>query len=225
MVFFVFVLFSCEEDELTIPSRAELVFSMKPYNSNDENTKLMQGFQIDEGNVVINAIIFEGQREQGEDYYFTNELEKNLEVEMHTGNSSQKISYDIPQGVYNRIDMAFGIGAQDTVGLRLAGNFQHDARENVRVVFEYDFEDEIRSRAKNHQGNEEIVLDKDKVAKINVILDASFIFKLINPGMMQYAERRQINNEEIILINNEVNTNLYGLIVSRIDNSFQVIFE
>ena len=215
---------SCEKDELTIPAEVNFEFAMESYHSGT-SVKSGQAFDIDEGTIFVNAVEFDGRRDQGEDYFFTSNFETPLHAEMHTGYMNQNVTFDIPQGVYNRIELIFSIGNDEDEGLCLRGKFQQGPVEEIPVVFEYNFQEQIRVRAKNKNGYEQIVLKKDTPSTATVVCDASFLFRMVNIGMIQSAERIQMEGEEIILINNENNTNIFGLLVTRLDNSMRVIFE
>lgn len=215
---------SCEKDELTLPAKVDFEFSMDAYQT-DESVKSMYGFNIDRGTIVVNSIEFDGRRSAGDDYYFTSEFTTPLTAEMHNGNSSQKVSYDIPQGIYEKIDMVFSLGSEYDNSLVLTGSFNQGPLIQIPIRFEYGFQEQIRVKAKNLNGSDEIVLMKDKPAKAKIIFNTPSFFQFVNYNLFQNAVTIEIDGEETILVNAETNRNIFNLLAARINNSVQVVFE
>ncbi len=217
-------LWSCEKDDLKLPAEVKLAFDMNSFNM-EETTKAAQQFSVDQAYLVLSAIEFDGKREQGEDYFFTREFDKPLQAEMHTGLANQDVSFDIPQGIYNVIEMNLAMGDGTGTALMLRGRFQKGPLEDVPVLFEYSFREEIRVRAMNKEGNRQVVLRKDIPGKATVIFDVPFMFQLCNMAMIRNAEQFTFEGKETIIINNEKNTDIFNLLATRLDKSLQVIFE
>lgn len=217
--------FSCEKDESTRPVKVDFDFAMEPCYIVDTITKGDGALTIDQGTIFVNAIEFDGRREEGEDYYFTSHFDPPMQVEMHTGYASQQVSFDVPQGIYDKIELVFSLGNEENLAILVKGIFQQSIEEGVPVLFEYNFQDQIRVKAKSENDEDQIVLKASDPATATMTLDASFLFRLVNLGRIMKAERVQIEGEEVILINNEVNTDLFSLLVARLDISFRVTFE
>lgn len=199
---------SCEEDELKLPAEVNISFDMNSFTLGDD-TKAAPLFTIDEGYIIINTIEFDGEREQGDDYFFTNTFEELLQAEMHTGNINQDVSFDIPQGVYYKVEFNFIVGDEEYPALRLRGISNDPVLGDIPVLFEYPFVEEIQIEATNINGKKEIVLRKDRPSTATIILDIPLLCKLFNPGMIQQAELVSIEGEDVLLINNETNTNIF----------------
>ncbi|HKL07648.1 MAG TPA: hypothetical protein VJ896_02670 [Bacteroidales bacterium] len=215
---------SCEKDELTLPSNVNLEFAMEPYHT-ETNTKTINSFDVNQGTITIASLEFDGRRDQGEDYFFTKQLDNALQAELHSGNVNQHLSFDIPQGVYKRIEFKFSLGTESDIAFCLQGNFQQGSLENIPVVFEYAFTENVRIRAKNREGNEQIVLKKDQPSTATVLVDVPFMFQIVNPGMIQLAETTMVEGNDIILINIEKNTEIFNLLATRLEKSIRVIFD
>lgn len=224
LVLMIFGLLSCEKDELTLPAEVNFEFSMEPYQT-DGTLKSMNSFNLNEGTIEINSLEFDGRRSQGEDYYFTKHFDEALHADLHTGKKNQEVTFDIPQGVYNRIDLNLTIGTEEDNAIRLQGTFQQGPFEEITVVFEYSFTENVRIRARNKEGNEQIVLKKDTPTTATVVLDVPFLFQLVNTGMIQFAEITPVDGSDVILINIEKNTDIFNLLATRLDKSMRVIFE
>jgi len=221
--FFVIVA-SCEKEDYTLPTTVDFEFTMDSYHM-EGNNKSGSSFDIDKGSILITATEFDGRRDQGGDYYFTSEFSTPVKAELHNQTMSQFISYDIPQGVYNRIELNLSLGDGNEDALCLEGKFRRGPMDDVSIRFEYAFQEQIRITAKNYQGNETVVLAQNEPVKARVIFDASYLFQLINMNMFQNAETFQIDGENVILINSEKNTDIFNLLVTRLDNSVRVVFE
>ena len=223
-VCFVF-LSSCEKDELTLPVEVSLDFAIKPYHA-ETGLKASNGFDVNQGAVIIQSLEFDGRRDEGEDYFFTKQFDIPLQAQMHNGNVNQQVSFDIPQGVYKRIELNLSLGLEEgEYAFQLKGTFQRGPLEEIPIVFEYSFNEEVRIRAKNKEGNEQIVLKKDNPSTATILVDVPFMFQLINPGMIQMAETTVIDNNETILINLENNTDIFNLLANRLEKSMRVLFE
>jgi len=216
---------SCEKDELKLPSELNIEFDMNAFSLDEEASKGPQLLIIDEGSLIINTMEFDGKREQGDDYFFSSSFEIPVEAEMHTGKSNQNISFDIPQGIYNSIEMNIKIGDKEKTALRLKGRLSKGPFEDIPVVFEYSFSEEIRVRAEDKQGNRQIILRKDRPSTARIIMDAPRLCRLLNMRMIMMANQAVVNGEQILLINNTQNTEIFNIMATRLDQSLRVIFE
>ncbi|MFO7852464.1 MAG: hypothetical protein ACQERS_04270 [Bacteroidota bacterium] len=223
-IFCIAVISACEKDELKLPAEVKLEFDMNFFNL-EGNTKAGQKFTVDEAYLILSSLEFDGKREQGEDYFFTSPFDEPVRAEMHTGLTNQNISFDVPQGIYNVIELNLALGDGEGPALQLRGRFQLGPFVDVPVLFEYAFSEEIRVRAMNKEGNRQVILKKDTPATATVILDAPFMFQLINMGILKNAEHFVIEGEETIVINNEKNIDIFNILATRLDKSLQVIFE
>lgn len=215
---------SCEKDELKLPAHVQLAFEMDGLMI-EEDTKAAKQFTVDEAYLVISALEFDGQREEGEDYFFTSTFDEVLKAEMHTGKSNREVSYDIPQGIYRLIDLNLMVGDGENPAIMLRGRFQRGPLEDVPVIFEYAFREEIRVRAVNREGQRQVVLRKDVPGKATILLDVPFMFQLFNIGLLMNAEQSVVEGRETIIINSVKNTDIFNLLATRFDKSIKVIFE
>lgn len=223
VVIFNLLFSSCEKDEYTKPIEVSFGFTMDSLQL-DESTK-SSSFTIDKGNLVVETLEFDGRREQGDDYFFTSEFSTPLQAGLHNQIMNQNVSYDIPQGIYNRIELTLSIGDGNENALCLEGNFNRGPFDEVPVLFEYAFQEQIRINARNKEGGEQIVLSKDNPVKATVRINVPNLFQFVNMNMIKNAETVQINGQEVIRINKETNNTIFNLIATKLDNSIQVVFE
>jgi hypothetical protein len=223
---------ACEKDPLTLPSRVNLQFGMTPRESGTgqtggpetQTTGQTSPFVVNQGNLTVGDIAFEGRRRDASDVFFTAEFNPPILSNLSQGTSNQPVSFDIPQGVYQRIEMVFELGAPGHLPLELRGMASLGPLGNVPVLFQYHHEEAVRVVAKASQG-QEIVLDREKPSTARVIIDADFLFRLVNTGMLLNADITSINGEAVILISNNTNNNIFNMVAARLSQSFQVVFE
>ncbi len=215
---------SCEKDDLTLPSDVDFEFSMNPYTPANE-LKAGQGFTIDKGKLILSSIEFDGRRNEGEDYYFSRNFTSPLEAELHTKELNQEVHFDIPQGIYNTIEISFYLGEESKNGLFLNGTLQKGPFEEVPIQFEYAAGEVIRIKAKNSGESEVIALKKDTPSKASVIFDAEMFFRFVNVNMIMNAETTSIDGVETIVINEDYNNDIFSFLIARMPISLRVIFE
>ena len=224
-IFGLLVLFSsCEKDELTQPVEVEFEFSMESFHL-EGTSKAGSGFEVDEGIIVVNEIQFDGRRNQGEDYYFTSDFDSPLTAQMNNHETNQNIAYDIPQGIYDHIDINLSLGDTAQFALQLKGRFQRGPMDEVLVDFQYQFQEQIRIRARNNQNNEQVVLTQGSGVKAKVIFDVPHLFQFVSMKMIQNAEITNNGSSNVLEINSEKNTDIFNLLITRLDNSMRVVFE
>ncbi len=221
---FIFFALSCEKDDLTFPVQVDFEFTMDSFHSEGAK-KANAFFEIDKGIINIQQIDFDGKRDQGEDYYFTSGFDSLVQAQLHNNIISQNISYDIPQGVYNRINLNLLIGDSSMDALILEGRFQKRSMNEVQIIFKYSFQEQIEIRAKNSIGNDQIVLSMDSQMKANIVLNVPYLFQLVNMNMIQNAEITIKEEKEVIEINKEKNIDIFNLLATRLDNSMRVVFD
>jgi hypothetical protein len=229
IVILFFAAFSCK-DELTLPAKVSFKFGMEPYYAEENGTdqKIYASnpnkYTIDKGQLVIEAIEFDGRRDQGKDVYFISDFSQKVESVLNTETSSIEVEFDIPQGVYNRIDVTLHLGNNGNSPLILEGTFNFGPFTELPIRFEYGYADVITVRAKPKSGSN-IVLSKDNPSKVRVVIDSGFLFRFINPSVIANADRVNMNGIEVMLINSTNNINTFNQIANRFNNSISVIFE
>ncbi len=236
VVIFTGLFVSCSKDELTLPSKVFFHFGMTPH-SDTENDNLKAGyssagqpgpisFTIDKGTLVISAIEFDGKREQGQDVYFVSDFPAPVVARLHEEGTQAAVNFDIPQGIYKRIDISLHLGnGPDELPLKLEGIFNRPGMGSVTIHFEFSFDDIITIRSTGSGANQEITLRKDHPSTASVKLDAGSLFRLVNPAVFMNADITVENGQNILLISNNHNRNIFNQIAARMNNAFTVVFE
>ncbi|MBS4012697.1 MAG: hypothetical protein KGZ97_02895 [Bacteroidetes bacterium] len=232
IVFSFVVLASCQKDELTLP--AKVIFEFGMYSAyHDSETKNYQYnpnesspyFLIESGVLIVDAIEFDGRREEGQDFYFISVFPEPVVAILSDLTTNFDVEFDIPQGVYKKIDIVFHLSNIDRIPLILEGVFKAGNIEK-KIRFEHNYSEKITIKASNkQQGQNNIILRKDKLSSALTIVDADLIFRFISVGQIMNAETTYINEIPNIIINNQHNTDIYNSIAPRIQNSLKVVFE
>ena len=220
------VLASCVKDELTLPAEVEFKFGMLPYVINDSNqeTSSERYYSIDKGTLVIDAIEFDGKRRDGKDVYFVSNFSSQLIANLKEEKTNFDVRFDIPQGVYDRIDITLYLSNSIKSPLVLEGRMQAAEPTQTPVRFEYNFSEqlEIRTIARSDQT---IVLRKDKLSVAKVTVDTQLLFRLINYLTLNNAEVSKVDQTNTLLINDQNNTTIFNQLANRMNNVFTVTFE
>jgi len=227
-LFFLIVAFSlssCQKDELALPSEVFFEFGMQPLEGGDD--KVLQSSQpsltINSGMLIVDAIEFDGRRNQGDDVYFISNFSEKLVARLNNQETNFNVTFDIPQGIYHRVDVIFHIESDQTP-IVLEGELTFGLQNRIPVRFEYKFSDQITVKAKAKQGHE-VVLRKDKLNIARAQLNAQLLFRFINPSVITNGNFVNFNGEETLLINEHNNIDIFNQLASRIGNSFEVVFE
>ena len=238
------VMASCQKDPLTLPVKVNFQFGMSAFVLEEANTGpvameetanpslgLPGGAQpgngplkIDNAKLVISAIDFEGRREQGEDVFFTYTPPQPVVADLAAETTSLPISFDIPQGVYTRIEIILHLGTDELTPLVMTGMINRGPFQNLPVRFDYKFTEEIRMRGKGtNQAN--IVLSEDHPSLARVELDAESVFRLVNMGMVMNASVVNEDGQDIVLIDNTNNLPIFNIIANRLGNAFSLVID
>ncbi|OFX85300.1 MAG: hypothetical protein A2W99_14965 [Bacteroidetes bacterium GWF2_33_16] len=214
---------SCEKDDLTEPVSIDFEFSMDTFQLNEGGKQGL--FEINKGTLIIQTLELDGRRDQGDDYFFSSSFVPPLKAELHTKTINQDVVYDIPQGIYNRIELNLSIGVENENALCFEGRFQRGPMDDMPVVFEYAFQEHVRIRAKNKVGDDQIVISKENPLKARVVFNVPNMFQFVNMNMIRNAATTEINGMQAIKINSQQNTDIFNLLAARLDNALYVVFE
>jgi hypothetical protein len=222
---------ACKKDELTRPAR---VFFEYELISHDEDNNLKSGppfpvpfnrLTIDNGSLTVSSLEFEGRRDEGKDVFFISSMRQPLVVDLETGKGNQLLIFDIPQGVYNFIEINLNLGGNDGIPLILEGKINSGTPNEIHLRFEHDIFEKIRIRAESVLASTKIVLRKDTPSKAKIVLDSRYVFQFVNVMALRDADISIIDGKEVILINSLNNINIFNRMAERLEKSFSVIFD
>lgn len=227
-----FFLTTCGKDPSTFPAKVNFNFGMIPLGleeslkdapaavDNDGTVYL----SITDGTLVINRIDFEGKRENASDVYFSADFDPPIVVDLGEGSSSRYVQFDIPQGIFERMEFIFHLGAPGHLPLVMTGEANLPQFGEKQIRFEYQYPEPISTIAQSPEG-EDIVLKKDNTSTASVLIDAEKLFRLVNIGLLVSAEISNPSGTEMIVINQDMNSSIFNVIANRLSQSLEVIIE
>lgn len=219
-IIFVHFLTTCTDpDPLKLPT--DITFTMDI--NREENSQ--QNLVFTKGIIILASFDFEGERELGEDIYFSKSFPSGLNVIFDETNAIAELDFDIPQGVYNRISIAFETFDDfEQNCLVVEGVFTNTEDVKTPVKFEFNSSEYFEIVAEDYSGNNQIVLNTNVSVTAKIVLDPIYWFQTVNYSMLEDAELTTISGKPTILVNENTNTNMFELIVGRIDESTECIF-
>ncbi len=225
----VLFMFSCEriidtpKDKL--PAELQFEFSLQEY-SLTEDKQGASNFSIDRGQLVLENIEFDGRRQQAaQSIYFISDFPDPLSIDLVPQGYQADFHFEIPQGIYDMIEMTFHLGADQHASLVMEGQFRRGNLEPVAVRFEYTYREQIRVRATPGDNQDNIIFSKEEPSTANVELNTGSLLRLVNFGMLVQAEVIEVDGQDVIFIDGSTNTGLFNSISARLNNAFTLVIE
>lgn len=228
-------LFSCKKDDLTRPVPASLQLEI----AGMENGRTVEPLLVQGGLLRIGSLNFEGYRESGEDYFFTRDYADTLAVSFSKTAAGEIMSFEMPQGVYKRIQISLEVPAladrnnsnatpdrsQLRGGVEIWGNYINAHGEEIPFVFLYTAVDNFDFTASSVSGSPEVVISNDGKRLGRLRFNPLLWMQLINPRMLQSAKLTEVDGVPTIIIAETSNDHIYNLLASRIKTSTSLLFE
>ena len=235
IVIVVFFLYSCEQEELKVPTQFAVHFNL---DWSDENSD--ERFNVSNANIFLKSFELEGSREVGDDIYFYNEFNKAIQIDLLDNKTIDSLKYEVPQGVYNNIKIRFRLINTNDTAIIMKGVYdqipsdddesdESDERKpkgisngkgKRHVLLKIDSELIVDINAKSAK-KQQIVLKKENEAECAINLDLRFIQGVLNPGKIRNAETDIIAGKETVVISQDQNNEFYRLILRKIEKSFK----
>ena len=190
----------------------------------------IESVEINRGKIFLTDIEIEGIREQGEDVYLAIPFEPPLQIDVKEGVASdQHISFDLPQGIYEKLEFRFFLGGEKQTAIQFQGNIKPGNSAKTGFYFDYIKQENflVRAMRKNHRPTENIIINKTKTAKASMIIDAGNLFSalLIPPFSLSIPVGNDGGNKITISNLNDENKAIFGLMQGRLEKSVSVVFE
>ncbi len=232
---------SCTEDEFLEPTTVDLKIKMvntKPFKDLPEQAN-KQIIEFGGGNLQLSGIEFDGKRENNDNHYFFREFENTLVANLSNDSLNQTVSFDIPKGSYNVIQIKLHTNGIDSIpGLtfrgkwkkqrgRPGGNNQGQEEIPVELNFFKDYEESIELTLNTEAGvgKEQIVFDGDNWNTLEIRVNLASIFRNLNPGKFNGAQMIQQGNKQKIIISAHHNTDMYYSLVNRVERSIKAVIK
>ncbi|MFD2515918.1 hypothetical protein ACFSRY_18750 [Pontibacter locisalis] len=218
-------LLSCEkEEEFKIPVDVSFTVDMQREKTSDSRIRFT------EGHVVLASFEFEGEREQAEEVRFEKEYEQGLHVPFSPNQAVGELRFQVPQGSYSRIAVAIETADGDEEdgggrsGLAVRGVYRTSGGKELRLLFELQSSEEIEVVAESLSDGSQIILKREAPATASIRLDPHYWFQAVPYSLLDNAETVDRNGVATILISEEVNEQIYEIIVSRIGKGAEAVF-
>ncbi|SRR6056297_314381 len=220
----VFIMNSCDRDELAEPVPVYLEINMASYQA-DAKQSPGKKFTVDKGKIRFSGLEFDGKKENSDDYYFSKSFSPLLVGDLGNNTLNRNVSFDIPQGTYNPINLSLFLSNSDTIpAFCLQGTYQSNQHGEVEVHFRFFRQEEMfLFKAENKAGNKKIVLQKGNNEKMQVDLRLQSLFSLFNPNQLESAEYIIEGGKTKIIISENHNQNIYYSLVNRIERTIHVV--
>jgi len=226
ILFILFVFVGCEKEDFTQPVNVDFSFGLTDTDISLKHLKSGRGLSMQQGFWFLESIDFEGSREQGGDYFFSYQPSTPQEIAFYQDEWMAQLSFDIPQGIYQRVKLTFHLIANvDHPAFRLNGQFDSQAFSAERFMFDYDVQETISLVAQNAQGGKEIVFQQGKPVEAKVSINTHRMFDLVPPGLLRNAIRSEYQGRSTIQVSRKMNPEIFQLMATRVLNSTEVVFE
>jgi hypothetical protein len=215
----ILVLFSSCGKKWKKPTDVAYLFQM---NSNVSSSYV----RINSGTIVLEELDFDGTRKQGEnEISFDKKFENGQTITFTSSPSNSGISFDIPQGTYTEIRIRLKIkDFNSNNSLTLSGYYINTVNDTLPVLFDFAKSETIEIKAASANGSPEIVLMEDKPSGATVVLHPHYWFSTVTQNMLENADTTIINGIPSILVNENDNEDIYDLIIGRIRDGSEVLF-
>ena len=152
-------------------------FKMDINRSTGSNGKLV----FTSGPIILAEFDFEGEREQGDDVYFTKSFPGGLSIPFDPNGTIAELDFDIPQGTYNRIEISFetfdDLGDDNIV---VNGTYTNTSGTDYPIRFEFKSAEYFSIVAEDYSGSSQIILDKDIAVSTKIQLDPIHWFQVVS---------------------------------------------
>lgn len=188
---------------------APSIFSVNVHKVQD-----VPSITITNGIIVVDKFEFEGKRKQGNDVYFNSESENLTRIDIGTSAFLSPLNYDIPQGTYTEIrcKLRFKSDDSNTPSLRIEGTFLNSSSQVIPFIFETADHIPIEIAA---TGIEETFIEDNEIRPV-IHLNLNQWFSAITNNQLENADTTIVNSVPTILLDEDNNSDLYELVISRI---------
>lgn len=176
------------------------------------------------GHFIMHTLEFSGTREKGDPVSFSKVYSGGLTIPFDLSSNLTDLQFDIPQGAYNKVDLAFDTYEEGTVPCILVeGTYTYSGGGSIPMRFEFDDSEEFEIEAEEDGGGL-IILDTDVLSQAKILLDPNHWFQPVPMSYFESADVTEIEGTNTILIDKDNNEEIFDLILDRIDESTEAVF-
>jgi len=178
------------------------------------------------GTIIIGSFTFDGKRSQADDVYFSNTY-SGLNIAFDPNSPVAALDFDIPQGTYTKITVGFqtygDVGDDHIV---VTGTYKNSVNDTTYPIrFEFEAEEFYTVISKDASGNSEIILDESVASAATITLDPVYWFQTISTNSLDNATLVNVSGVPTILITDDYNEDIFDLVVDRVDDATDVVFD
>ncbi len=219
LLIIIVLLQACSADEsLKVPSGFGIRFDVNREFSKDDRLYFL------DGEMLISRLKLEGDRVQAEDYFFQNGYQPPLKVSLDADFNSE-LSFDLPQGIYSRIELDFEIPSANIPVLTINGRFKDSTDTWLPLRIEVSSFEYFQILATDYRGEQEIVIEDQRSYWAIVSLNPVHWFSGISLEQLNQAQQSIIDGEMGILISVDSNSDIYDEVDKRLDELNSLIIE
>lgn len=245
---------ACQKDELTLPTSVDVNFNLTPFTYNEIETQatqfslkssplskaanpnqniapgLIKKMEVFKATFFITDIIIDGKREQGEDVYEKIPFDPPLEIKLNENTTaSQQLSFDIPQGIYRKLEFQLFLGNEELPALKFSGEVSTGKSQPVSFNYQFGLKEEVTIQAmrKNGRPSDPVILNKNQNEQAYLTLDAAYFFKYFPIPLLAQNKKEELTEETTINISNKNEKDLpfFAEMQVRLEDSFSFVFE
>jgi len=177
------------------------------------------------GNIVLATFEFDGEREQGDDVYFSKSFPKGLIIPFSSSTVIEELNFDIPQGTYSKIDISFETFDElGGVNITVNGFYTNSSSEKIPIKFEYTSSEEFDIVAVDYTGSNQIILNQDHPVNAQIEINPIHWYQIVSSTTLDDADLVDINGIPTLLISEDENEDIFDIIIDRLDESLEAVF-
>ena len=210
---------SCsKDDKWTLPT--DVSFKM------DVNRSSLHSGQLNFTGGTFNLTEFEieGVRTQSDDIYFQRSFGGGTTISLNN-NVIPSLDFDIPQGTYTKIEMAFEAEANGDKSITIQGFYTNSSSTTYPLLLEIEEIELYSVIAKNSLGNSQIILSEDIASQVRIEIDPVYWFQSVSTTMLDNATLVNVGGNPTILINDSYNGDILDIVDDQIDKGTDIVFE
>ena len=187
---------------------------------------------------------FQGFRQTGGDYFFKKDFDGGLEVVVEEGKSTSLHSFDLPKGIYDRINISLRVrkseaSETDTEGgllenpipyqknasIIVEGYYTSNHLEKIPLIFVYNYDEVLDNPSTSGTNNGTVTISKSDNNLAIIQFNTAYWMQLVNSRMLQSAKLTLVNGTPTIILSEDSNENIFNLLTSRIKNATELKFQ
>jgi len=218
ILIFSIIITGCKKKQLKTPT--DVSFQMDINRSPSNSGHLV----FNSGSILLANFNVEGERQEGGPISFNKSFSQGLSINLNS-TSIPDLVFDIPQGNYYSLSVSFlTFDDNGDITIQVDGTYTNQLGSSFPLRLEFLSGEYFSVVGEDESGEATIVLKKDVSATSLIKFDPIYWFGLISYGMFDNATLVNIGGQQTILINESVNSNIYDLVVDRIDHTTESLW-